>query len=369
MRIRTGSSCRDRRTSILGSVSLRLCLLFAPLMLTAFVVPAQAGWDEARAALQRGDYEAAFEEFLPLALAGDAAAQSNLGVMYANGEGVLQDYSRAAEWYRAAAEQGNAIAQYSLGSMYYKGEGVPQDYAEATKWLRRAAEQDSSAAQHGLGWIYYEGHGLPQDYLEAAKWFRRAAEQGEPRAQFMLGFLYGSGHGVPQNLTLAYMWLNLSAASAQPGKARDMAVARRDMAARYLSEVEIARAQRMARNWRPTIETASQPDASAPSGAVTIGRSQSSENTVDTLEELTVWLTQRDLAELGYDPGPVDGIMGPQTRAAIRGFQADVGLPADGRVSEALNAALSEAASGSRTESVEARWSDQASTAPAPASS
>lgn len=30
---------------------------------------------------------------------------------------------------------------------------------------------------------------------------------------------------------------------------------------------------------------------------------------------------QRDLARLGYDPGPVDGLMGPRTRAAIARFE------------------------------------------------
>lgn len=30
---------------------------------------------------------------------------------------------------------------------------------------------------------------------------------------------------------------------------------------------------------------------------------------------------QRDLAQLGYDPGPVDGLMGPRTRAAIARFE------------------------------------------------
>lgn len=39
---------------------------------------------------------------------------------------------------------------------------------------------------------------------------------------------------------------------------------------------------------------------------------------------------QRLLTALGYDAGPVDGIVGPITRSAVRGFQRDVGQPADG---------------------------------------
>ncbi|MEZ5858607.1 MAG: peptidoglycan-binding domain-containing protein [Geminicoccaceae bacterium] len=46
------------------------------------------------------------------------------------------------------------------------------------------------------------------------------------------------------------------------------------------------------------------------------------------------------LGSLGYDPGPVDGIMGQKTRAAIRGFQEVAGLSVDGNVTEVLVAAL-----------------------------
>ncbi|MFQ5784469.1 MAG: peptidoglycan-binding protein [Alphaproteobacteria bacterium] len=40
---------------------------------------------------------------------------------------------------------------------------------------------------------------------------------------------------------------------------------------------------------------------------------------------------QSDLSRLGYDPGPVDGIMGPLTTSAIRRYQQDNGLLTDGR--------------------------------------
>jgi peptidoglycan hydrolase-like protein with peptidoglycan-binding domain len=41
---------------------------------------------------------------------------------------------------------------------------------------------------------------------------------------------------------------------------------------------------------------------------------------------------QRELAERGYYGGPIDGAIGPQSRAAIRAFQVDKGLPVTGRV-------------------------------------
>ena len=49
---------------------------------------------------------------------------------------------------------------------------------------------------------------------------------------------------------------------------------------------------------------------------------------------------QEVLAAQGYDPGPVDGALGPQTRSAIRDYQASNGLTVDGEVSRELLADL-----------------------------
>jgi peptidoglycan hydrolase-like protein with peptidoglycan-binding domain len=45
---------------------------------------------------------------------------------------------------------------------------------------------------------------------------------------------------------------------------------------------------------------------------------------------------QQRLHRLGYNPGPADGRMGPRTRLAIQRYQADRGLPVDGRTSPGL---------------------------------
>jgi peptidoglycan hydrolase-like protein with peptidoglycan-binding domain len=42
-------------------------------------------------------------------------------------------------------------------------------------------------------------------------------------------------------------------------------------------------------------------------------------------------LTQETLRDLGYTPGPIDGIMGSGTAAALRAFQQQEGLLATGR--------------------------------------
>ena len=142
---------------------------------------------------------------------GDADAQFNLGVMYAEGYGVTQDYVEAGAWYRLAADQGDAKAQFNLGVMYAEGYGVPQDAAEAVAWYRLAAEQGDPDAQTNLGGMYAEGRGVPQDAAEAVAWYRLAAERGDPDAQTNLGTMYAEGRGVPQNDVEAVVWHRLAA--------------------------------------------------------------------------------------------------------------------------------------------------------------
>lgn len=58
-----------------------------------------------------------------------------------------------------------------------------------------------------------------------------------------------------------------------------------------------------------------------------------------SIEEMNSQVQER-LAELGYDPGPPDGVLGPRTRQAITAFQHDRGLPVDGVVTIRLRRAL-----------------------------
>ena len=46
------------------------------------------------------------------------------------------------------------------------------------------------------------------------------------------------------------------------------------------------------------------------------------------------------LRDAGYEPGRIDGVMGPKTQAAIREFQASHGLPQTGRLDEATRQQL-----------------------------
>ena len=114
--------------------------LFAVFLVVACATVAAAGSiEEAEFVYDRGDYTQAARLFRPLAEQGIAAAQFNLGVMYARGQGVPQDYQAALKWYRKAAEQGDASAQNNLGLMYERGRGVRIDFIRAHMWYSVAA--------------------------------------------------------------------------------------------------------------------------------------------------------------------------------------------------------------------------------------
>jgi hypothetical protein len=121
-----------------------------------------------------------------------------------------------------------------------------KDYKAALQPCLSLAEHGDARAQLSLGGMYYNGLGVQQDYAEAAKWTRKAAEQGYTPAQADLGVLYWNGQGVQQDVVLAYMWLSLAAAH-EPDAVRE-----RDLAASQMTTDEIAEAQRLARDWKPT---------------------------------------------------------------------------------------------------------------------
>jgi TPR repeat protein len=135
--------------------------------------------------------------------------------------------------------------------MYRDGRGVPQDYTDAVMWFRKAADQGDAVAQYLLGDQYAKGEGAPQDYAEAMIWFRKAAEQGHPVAKLYLGVMYAEGRGVPQDYVRAHMWFSLSAAQGE-----QKAVKALDMAERRMTPAQIAEAQKLSREWKPTTQPA-----------------------------------------------------------------------------------------------------------------
>lgn len=106
----------------------------------------------------------------------DAKEQYDLGVRFHYAH--PQDFKGAVKWYTKAAEQGHPEAQSALGEMYDEGEGVTQDFKEAFDWYIKAAEQGNSRAQYLLGNMYEKGNGVTQDFGKAIEWWDKSEEQG-----------------------------------------------------------------------------------------------------------------------------------------------------------------------------------------------
>lgn len=61
---------------------------------------------------------------------------------------------------------------------------------------------------------------------------------------------------------------------------------------------------------------------------------------VEAVGSLSIFEVQKILASAGYNPGPIDGKMGPKTRAAIAQFQKDKGLQGTGNLDTETQAKL-----------------------------
>ena len=176
------------------------------------------------------------------AQAGDAQAQFDLALCYANGDGVEKDEVVAFEWHKQAAELGHVDAQFALGLFYFiegaelqpifnkwvaerltnKGfdlairqvlstELTQADHALAFKWLKIAAEKKHIEAQYYLALCYFEGKGVEQNHDIAFEKLEKAAKDNIIEAQDKLARCYRDGNGVGKNESLAFEWFKKAA--------------------------------------------------------------------------------------------------------------------------------------------------------------
>lgn len=92
-------------------------------------------------AFDSGDYQSAYQHWLPLAEKGHAEAQLFMAVLYRYGFGVQRNPSQSAKWFEHAANNGDVDAQNELAFIYEQGWGVKQDAAEAERWYEEVRLQ------------------------------------------------------------------------------------------------------------------------------------------------------------------------------------------------------------------------------------
>jgi hypothetical protein len=117
------------------------------------------------------------------------------------------DYAGAVSIWRPLAEAGDADAQFNLGQAYRLGKGVPINLSAAQTWFERAATSGHLDAQTTLGLLLFQNG----NQAEGIKWLRKAAEQGEPRALLVYGTALYNGDGVTQDRMLGYAYVSRAA--------------------------------------------------------------------------------------------------------------------------------------------------------------
>ena len=141
------------------TISLALPLLAVSMLAAPALADVKDGVD----AWQRGDYPAAVAEWRPLALAGDADAQFNLGQAYKLGRGVPSDLTQAEDWYRRAAKQGHLQAEDNLGLILF----TANRRDEAMPFIIHSAARGEPRAQYVLGTAHFHGDLAAQDWPRA----------------------------------------------------------------------------------------------------------------------------------------------------------------------------------------------------------
>lgn len=105
---------------------------------------------------------------------GTARFEFQLGRAYEK----VQRFQDAAKLYQAAALRDDDAAMTSLGIMYADGLGVVRNSAEALRLLRQAAARGNAPAMHNLGSMYADGRGVTRDTATAAQFFVSALIAG-----------------------------------------------------------------------------------------------------------------------------------------------------------------------------------------------
>jgi hypothetical protein len=177
-------------------MKLNRILLFS--LSLCFVFPVWSNADpleDAKAAIQNENYKKAFELLSPLAEEGNAEAQTRLGALYVNGQGVEEDITKGLSWIMKAgsqgfeaarmhaynlcvdlANQGNVSAIYNVGYMCLNGWIQQQVPNKCIAWLETAAKLGHIRSASELSKIYTKGlFGITPDEEKASYWSNLAA--------------------------------------------------------------------------------------------------------------------------------------------------------------------------------------------------
>ncbi|BDQ27167.1 hypothetical protein HHE02_06100 [Helicobacter heilmannii] len=97
-----------------------------------------------------------------------------------------KNYQRTREHYTRAEKNACALKYYKLGLLYFDGNCVVQDRKIAFAYFLKAAKHGEARAYCSLGLFYQYGCERPQDIARAKKCFEKGAAMGDALAQVAL---------------------------------------------------------------------------------------------------------------------------------------------------------------------------------------
>ncbi len=244
----------------------------------------------------------------------DAALHPATNVAYA--AAFLKELEAETKSWRLAVGYYHSRNPKAAAAYYAK---VSRLWPEEQRWSPLPA---AGGAVHAVGDGFRLAAAHRRDRAATVQELVPLADVGDPDAQQELADRYARGDGVAKDHVQALKWYMLAALHGKPARSLPLREIRSG-----LTPEQVRQAQELVLFWNPRRPTALQWPR----------RPDFADRESDGAQPSDLMATvQRYLAELGYDPGPVDGIGGPRTRAAIRRYQADAGDVVTGVPTEEL---------------------------------
>ncbi len=197
----------------------------AVLRLSRMKDAADAVYEKACLAENRGDLASARDAYRVAAEMGHAGAAYTMGILTEQTATKATERKEAFAFYRVAAEGGHIGGIYRLGLCYSHGYGTERSYKNANDLLSIAAKKNYAEAEAHLAALKAQRHRRAAErfysissvlyrkgnLMEAVKFRNIAARLGSARAMYVLGCHFEFGEGVPADRVKAGAWYTRAA--------------------------------------------------------------------------------------------------------------------------------------------------------------